>query len=343
MSIESLTILITPQVHAALEAEVERAGPGSGVTGGLLFGHPLDEQRRLVVGWVRLSSEVGFGQKDFSLDQSRTSQPLDQARRLSPEANYCGVWYIHHTPNRELTDEEWIQAQTVLEDPDFRFQDVVCLVMCLYFGKLTFYTSTLDKHQSARGQLPQPASLLKTTAAESLPTDQTGLTRSSYAKPDLQNWYKSPEIAQRLNEEHDRLSQKYHVEASMDRDARMTFRLMPKRGYGKLTFHLVCGPGFPQEGPTAFLWAGETQHSLFSPGLNDWSADQWLVDVADGMAEWLKWSLDEYMAAAQNALSGEAYQEAADWLTVVLSLDPRRPRAARLLAKAQAPLHIKQG
>ncbi len=343
MSTEPLTILITPQVHAALEAEVERAGLGGGVMGGLLFGHPLDEQRRLVVGWVRLSSDVGFGRKDFSLDQSRTSQPLDQARQISPEASYCGVWYIHHTPNRELTDEEWVQAQTVLEDPDFRFPDVVCLVMCLYFGKLTFYTSTLDKQQSARGQLPQPASLLVTTGADSLPTDQTGQARPSYAKPDPKNWYKDPEVAQRLNQEHERLSQGYEVEASMDQDAHMIFRLRPKSGYGKLTFHLVCGPGFPEESPTAFLLIDGTRHPIFSPGLNDWSADQWLVDIADGMAEWLKWSLDEYMTSAKKALAQEAYQEAADWLTVILSLEPRRPRAARLLAKAQAPLRFYQG
>ena len=145
MSTEPLVVFITPEVRAALEAEVERAGVGGGLTGGLLFGHPLDERRRLVVGWARMRPEVRFGEKDFNLDQSRTSQQLDQARDVSPTAHYCGVWYIHLTPNKELTDEEWVQTQSVLEDPDYRFDDLVCLVLCLYFGDLTLYTSTFDK------------------------------------------------------------------------------------------------------------------------------------------------------------------------------------------------------
>jgi hypothetical protein len=118
----------------------------------------------------------------------------------------------------------------------------------------------------------------------------------------------------------------------------MTFRLMPRSGYGKLVFSLACGPGFPEEGPKAFLSAGDKRHPISSPGLNGWSAEQWLVDVADGIAEWLDWSLDEYVTAAEEALTRGDYQEAADWLTMVVSIDPRKPRAARLLARAQAQL-----
>jgi Tfp pilus assembly protein PilF len=60
--------------------------------------------------------------------------------------------------------------------------------------------------------------------------------------------------------------------------------------------------------------------------------------MADELVSWLGWSLDQYMAAAEEALSRGDYQEAADLLTVVLSIDPRTPRAAHLLARAQAPL-----
>lgn len=338
MSTEPAVIFILPEVKAALEAEVDRTSVSGGLAGGLVLGHPLDERRHLVLDWARLSPEVRFGEKDFCLDQSRTSQQLDQARNLSPEAHYSGVWYIHRTPNKELTDEEWVQAQSVLEDPDFRFDESVCLVICLYFGDLTIHAATFDKYQSARGQLPTPASLLEATDSRSLPTDQTGQKRPSAARTVRTDWYKAPDIARRLNLEHERLTQKYRVEATMDPDEQMIFRLAPKSGYGKLVFYLVCGPGFPDQGPTAFLSAGGQRHPLFSPGMNTWSADQRLTDIADGMIEWLAWSLDEYVVIAQKALSREDYQQAADWLTVVLSIDPRTPGAARLLAKAQAPL-----
>jgi hypothetical protein len=339
MSTEPLVVFITPEVRAALEAEVERAGVGGGLTGGLLFGHPLDERRRLVIGWARMRPEVRFGEKDFNLDQSRTSQQLDEARNLSPEAHYCGVWYIHRTPNKELTDQEWVQTQSVLEDPDYHFDDLVCLVICLYFGELTLYASTFDKYQSARGQLPTPASLLEATDSESLPTDQTGRARRPAAQRVRTDWYKSPDVSERLNEEHRRLAQRYDIEAELTPEEQMVFCLRPKNGYGRLTFYLACGPGFPQNGPTAFLLTGEKQHPLFSPAMHNWSAaEHWLVDIADGMVEWLTWSLDEYMTSAERALDQGEYAEAADWLTIVLSIDPRRPGAARLLARAQAPL-----
>jgi hypothetical protein len=338
MSTEPGVIFILPEVKAALEAEVDRTGVSGGLAGGLLFGHPLDEHRHLVLGWARPGPEARFGEKDFCLDQSRTSQQLDQARNLSPEAHYYGVWYIHRTPNKELTDEEWVQTQSVLEDPDFRFDELVCLVICLYFGNLAIHAMTFNKYQSARGQLPTPASLLEATDSQSLPTDQTGQKRPSAARTVRTDWYKSPDAAKRLNLEHKRLTEKYHVEAAMDPNEQMIFQLMPKSGYGKLVFCLACGPGFPDNGPTAFLSAGDKRHPLFSPGMNTWSAEQWLTDVADGMIDWLAWSLNEYLIAAKNALNRGDYQEAADWLTVVLSIDPRKPGAARLLAKAQAPL-----
>jgi hypothetical protein len=337
MSTEPPVVYILPQVKADLEAEVGRAGVSSGLSGGLLFGHPLDERRRLVVGWARPRLEVRFGEKDFCLDQSRTSQQLDQARQLAPEAHYCGVWYIHRTPDSELSDEEWVQTQSVLEDPDFRFEDLVCLVICLYFGDLTFYASSFDKYHSARGQAPAPTHLFSVTDA--LPASpQVSKAPPSVPEPVLTNWYRSPDVAERLNLEHERLKERYHVEASLTADERMTFQLMPKSGYGKLVFYLACGDGFPDGGPTAFLSAGGKQHPLFSPGLNDWSAEHWLVEVADDMIEWLVWSLSETLGAAEEALNRGDYQEAADLLTVVLSINPRTPRAARLLAQAQAPL-----
>jgi hypothetical protein len=283
--------------------------------------------------------EVRFGEKDFNLDQSRTSQQLDEARRVSPEAHYSGVWYIHRTPDKDLTDQEWVQTQAVLEDPDYRFDDLVCLVICLYFGDLTLYASTFDKYQSARSQLPVPASLLEATDSEALPTDQTGQARPRAAQRALTDWYKAPDVAERLNEEHRRLTQRYDVEANLTLEEQMVFCLRPRSGHGKLTFYLACGPGFPESGPTAFLSTGGRQYPLFSPAMHNWSAtEHWLADIADGMVEWLTWSLDEFMTTAEQALSQGEYQEAADWLTIVLSIDPRRPRAARLLARAQAPL-----
>ena len=339
MSTEPPIVLITPETKAALEAEAERPGIGGNLAGGLLFGHPLDERRRLVISSVRLRPEVGFGEKSFCLDQSRTSQQLGQARQLAPEANYCGVWYLHHTPNQELTGEEWVQAQSVLEDPDFCFQDMVCLVLCLYSGELKTYVSSFNRYHSARGQIPEPTLLQLTT--DSLPTPaQTGPARPSTPRPGPTDWYKSPAVAARLGQEHERLAQKYHVEPALAPNGHMIFRLMPKSEYGKLVFYLACGPGFPEKAPVAFLLAGGKRHPLFSPGLNDWSAGQWLAEVANGLLEWIAWSLDQYVAAAKEALKRGDHQEAADLLTVVLSIDPRTPRAARLLARAQTNTRI---
>lgn len=333
MSTDTPIVLITPEARAALEAEVKRGSTGK-LTGGLLFGYPLDEGHRLVVSSVRLSEELGFGQRDFALDQTRTSQQLKQARSLAPEADYCGVWYIHYTPYQELTDEEWSQAQSLLEDPDFRFKDLVCLVLCFFSAELHIYASSFNHDHSARGHPPTPTQLI----TGSLPTQAAEVTLPSAPPPTPANWFDSPEVAARLKLEYERLVQKYHVEPVLMPDGPVIFRLRPKSGPDKLVFYLACGPGFPDDAPWAFLLAGNRRHPLSSPGLVNWSEKQWLVEMADELVKWLAWSLEQYVAAAEEALQRGDYQEAADLLTVVLATDPRTPRAARLLARAQAPL-----
>lgn len=335
MSTDTPITLITPEVKTVLETEVKRRGITGKLTGGLLFGYPLDERHRLVVSSVRLSEEIGFGQRDFALDQTRTSRQLNQARSLAPKADYCGVWYIHHTPHQELTSEEWTQTRALLEDPDFHFKDLVCLVLCFYQGELNIYASSFNHDLSARGQPPEPTQLRLATGP--LPT-QADVT-SPPAPPSAPiNWFDSPDIAARLRLEHERLAQKYHIEPALMPDGQMIFRLRPKGKHEKLVFYLACGPGFPDEAPWAFLLAGDRRHPLSSPGLVNWSEKQWLVEMADELVNWLAWSLDQYVAVAEEALNRGGYQEAADLLTVVLATDPRTPRAARLLARAQAPL-----
>ena len=335
MTTDTPIILIMPEAKATLEAEVKRGGITGELTGGLLFGYPLDERHRLVVSSVRLSDEVGFGQRDFALDQTRTSQQLRHARSLAPEATYCGVWYIHRTPNQELTAEEWMQTQNLLEDPDFRFKDLVCLVLCFYQAEVKIYAWSFNHYHSARGQSPTPTQLQLTT--DSLPT-RADVTPSPAPPPTRTNWLDSPDVAARLRLEHERLAQKYHVEPALMPNGQMIFRLTPKGKHAQLAFYLACGPGFPDKAPWAFLLAGARQHPLSSPGLVNWSAKQWLVEMADELVKWLAWSLDQYVAAAEEALNRGDYQEAADLLSVVLAIDPRMPRVARLLARAQASL-----
>jgi hypothetical protein len=336
MSTDTPIVLITPDAKAALETEVQRGVSTGGLRGGLLFGYPLDDLHRLVVSSVRLSEDVGFGQRDFALDQTRTSRQLNHAQGLAPEANYCGVWYIHRTPHQELTAEEWTQTQNLLEDPDFRFEDLVCLVLCSYQAELNFYASSFDRHQSVRGQSPTPTQFQLMTGP--LPTQADGPT--PYAPPPAHtNWLDSPDAAERLRLEYEQLAHTYHVEPALMPDGQMVFRLTPKDKHEKLAFYLACGPGFPSKGPEAFLLAGDRRHPLSSPRLVNWSVRGWLVEVADELVEWLAWSLEQYVAAAEEALGQGDYQEAADLLTVVLAIDPRTPRAARLLARAQAPLH----
>jgi hypothetical protein len=335
MSTDTPIVLITPDAKAALEAQVHRSSITGGLTGGLLFGYPSDERHRLVVSSVRLSAEIGFGQRDFALNQTRTSGQWKHARSLAPEATYCGVWYIHRTPHQELTAEEWTQTQNLLEDPDFRFKDLVCLVLCFYQAELDFYASSFNRYHSVCGQSPTPTELQLTT--DSLPT-QTDLTTPPAPPPSPTDWYESPDVAARLRLEHERLAQKYHIEPALMPNGQMIFRLTPKGQHEKLVFHLACGPGFPDKAPRAFLLAGDKRHPLSSPGLVNWSEKQWLVEMADALVSWLAWSLDQYVIAAEEALSRGDYREATDLLTVVLAIDPHTPRAARLLARAQAPL-----
>ncbi len=332
---QPLTILITPEARAALEAEVGRAGASGDIVGGLLFGHPLDEQTRLVVSSVRLTSEVGLGRKDFSLDQSRTSQQLAQARKLAAQADYCGVWYIHRTPDQELSDAEWLQAQAVLEDPDFRFKDSVCLVLCSYAGKLNLYAFSFDRDHSARGQLPEPA-LLKLTTGMLPISRQVGPVSQPIQSAQATDWYRSPDIVQRLEAEHHRLAQKYRVESAVAPDGQVVFRLMPTGEHEDMVFYIACGPGFPDKAPTAFLSVRGDRYPLLSPGLSDWTAGRWLVEVADDLVKWQINLLDQQVAAAREALKRGDYKGASDRLTMVLLINPRQPGAARLLAEAQA-------
>ena len=335
MSTDTPIVLITPDARAALETEVQRSASTGELTGGLLFGYPLDERHRLVVSSVRLSDEVGFGQRGFALDQTHTSRQLNHARKLAPEADYCGVWYIHRTPHQELSTGEWTQTQTLLEDPDFCFKDLVCLVLCFYQAELNIYASCFNHYHSTRGQSPTPTQFQLT--ADSLPI-QADAARAPALPPDSTNWYESPDVAARLRLEHERLAQKYHIEPALMPNGQMIFRLMPKGKHEKLVFYLACGPGFPDKAPWPFLLAGDRRHPLSSPGLVNWSARQWLVKVADELVSWLVWSVHQYVATAEEALNRGDYQEAADLLTVVLAIDPRTPRAARLLARAEAAL-----
>ena len=329
------TVLITPEARSALETEAEQVGAASDITGGILFGYAPDEHHRLVISSVRPRPEVGFGKREFCLDQSRTSQQLKRARELAPEAHYCGVWYVHRTPNRELTDDEWVQTQRVLEDPDFRFKDLVCLVICLYFGELNTYALSFDLQQSARGQLPTPTELQLTTDA---PAPLTQARPSPPTPPPSTEWYKSPATARRLAQEQKQLAHKYRVEPAITPDEKVIFRLMPKAGHEDMVFYVACGPGFPDEPPTAFLSIRGDRYPLLSPGLSEWSAEQRLVEVADDLIAWQVHLLDQQIATAEEALNRGDYQKASDLLAMVLLIDPRKPGAAHLLARAPALL-----
>ncbi|HEY73433.1 MAG TPA: hypothetical protein G4N99_09195 [Thermoflexia bacterium] len=337
MSTKPPIIFITPEAKTALETEAERASASGDLVGGLLFGHSPDERHRIIVSFVRPRPETGFGKKEFCLDQSRTSQQLDRARELAAEAHYCGVWYVHRTPDQELTDEEWVQTQRVLEDPDFRFKDIVCLVICLYFGDLNTYALSFDLQQSARGQLPTPTQLQLTTEAVSA----LNLVKPSQPPPPPPppaDWYKSPDVARRLALEREQLAQGYHVEPAVTPGGKVIFRLMPKHRHEDMVFYIACEPGFPDQAPTAFLSLRGDRYPLLSPSLNEWSAKQRLVEAADNLVEWQAHLLDQKIAAADEALERGDYQEASDLLVMVLLMNPRKPRAARLLGQVQAML-----
>jgi hypothetical protein len=330
-------VLITPESKAALEAEAERASASGDIVGGLLFGYPLDERRRLVVGSVKPRPEVHFGEQEFCLDQSRTSQQLREAQKLdSEQVNYCGVWYVHRTPTEALTDDEWVQAQRVLEDPDYRFKDLVCLVLCLYGGDLKTYALFFDRYRAARGQLPVPTVLKLTT--EEYSKEPQPQVEQERLEPllDPKNWYKDPEVAKRLEAEHKWLVQRYRVESSIVPDGKVVFRLMPKGKYQDVVFYLACGPGFPEKAPVAFLVVRGDRYPLLSPALNEWSVDSWLYEVADDLVEWQVKLLDQQVAAAEEAINQGNYKEASDRLAMVLLINPRMPGAARLLARAES-------
>ncbi len=335
MAQELPTILITPEARAALVAEVERSSGLDPLTGGLLFGYPPDEHRWLVLSSTRLSSDVGFGRSDFSLDQTRTSRQLEHARQLNPKANYCGIWYLHRTPDKRLTDEEWVQMQTLLEDPDFVFDDLVCLLLCFYYAELKIYPYIFTRHQSARGQAPSLTQMRLTT--EAAPAE----TRRQPARSALPtDWYKAPVAAARLEGERRGLMDKYHVQLAPMPDGRVFFRLSPKRRYHKLTFYLVAMPGFPDRAPQLYLLVGGQPQRITCPALTAWTASKSLVELADELVEWLAFSREEYLRIAQEALEQGEPQKAADLLTVVLSIEPRTPGAARLLARAQAHARV---
>jgi hypothetical protein len=332
MSQDTPIVLIIPDAQATLEDEAGRGGIGGELTGGLLFGYAPDARHRLVVSSTRLKAEAGFGQRNFSLDQTRTSRQLDHARSLNPQATYCGVWYVHRTPNFKLSDEEWTQARNLLEDPDYRLQDLVCLVLCFYSGALKIHALSFSRHHAARGQAPAPTQFqLTTERAGAQPTPDT-------PRPAPSTWFKAPQVAARLSKEHQQLAQKYQVEPAVAPDKELHFRLTPKDKHETLAFYLACGPGFPDKAPHAFVLAGGKPHPLSSPGLSNWSAHKKLVEVADELVEWLAFAPDEYVSEAESALNADDHARAADLLLLVLTIEPRTPRAARLLAQAQAGL-----
>ncbi|RLC73114.1 MAG: hypothetical protein DRJ03_29330 [Chloroflexi bacterium] len=105
-----------------------------------------------------------------------------------------------------------------------------------------------------------------------------------------------------------------------------------------MVFYIACEPGFPDQAPTAFLSLRGDRYPLLSPSLNEWSAKQRLVEAADNLVEWQAHLLDQKIAAADEALERGDYQEASDLLVMVLLMNPRKPRAARLLGQVQAML-----
>jgi hypothetical protein len=329
-------VLITPEANAALEAEAERSGVSSHLAGGLLLGSHLDERRRLVVEAIRLRPEVGFGQKDFSLDQSRTSQQLVDAQKQYPKAHYCGVWYVHRTPTGELTDDEWVTTQGVLEDPDFRFEDLVCLVVCLYGGKLNTYALSFNRYHSARGQLPVPTVLKVTGEAGSGSGPDAGAAPP--APSPAVDWYRMAEAVARLEEERARLLEGYAVESAVTSDGKVVFRLMPKGEHQDMVFYMACESGFPSKPPLAFLVVRGDRYPLLSPTLNEWSADKRMVDVADDLVRWQIALLDQQVEAAKRALDDGDARRASDLLAMVLLIDPRKAGVARLLARAESAM-----
>jgi hypothetical protein len=331
-------VLITPEAQAALEAEAERSSVSGDAVGGILLGYALDERRRLVVGALRPRAEVGFGRKDFSLDQSRTSQQLADTRKVHPKAHYCGVWFVHRTPTGELTDAEWLVAQGILEDPDFPLKDLVCLVVCLYGGKLNTYALSFNRDHSARGQLPVPTVLKLSTEAGATPPRTSPAAPPSAPTAAPQVWYKVPEVVARLEEERERLLQAYRLELAVSSSGKVVFRLMPHGEFQDMVFYLACESGFPERAPQAFIVVRGDRYPLLSPALSEWSVDKRLSEVADDLVTWQVALLDQQVQAAEAALDAGDPRKASDLLAMVLLIDPRKAGVARLLARAEAAL-----
>jgi hypothetical protein len=326
-------VLISPEARAALIQQANQAGGSRDISGGLLFGYQFDAHQHIVVSSVRLKPEVGFGQREFALEQTRTSTQLDDARRLDAKADYVGVWYIHRTPNWELSDQEWLQTQTLLEDPDFRFPELACIVLCSYSGEVKVYAARFDRLKSARGQAPTLTELRLTTewspSRAKLSPSPTSPTKS---------WFKTADAVGRLNQERQRLADRYTVEPALSPDGEMFFRLSPKLKYQQMSFYVAIGPGFPDKAPHVFLLIAGRPQRISTPLLGSWSASRWLVELADELIEWLAFSLGSYLRAAEEALQKGRYGEAADLLRLVLAIEPRTAGAARLLARAEAHL-----
>jgi predicted Zn-dependent protease len=83
------------------------------------------------------------------------------------------------------------------------------------------------------------------------------------------------------------------------------------------------------------FWGRESQIHRW---IDEWSAEQWLVKVANDPIVWQVHLLDQQIAAAEKAIERGKYQEASDLLVMGLLIDPRKPHAARLLAQAQTKL-----
>jgi hypothetical protein len=219
----------------------------------------------------------------------------------------------------------------LLEDPDFAFQDLVCLMLCFYYGELKIHASSFNKIHSARGMSPDPTQLRLTTETSSA-------AQLTDPGPDPAEWYKDPAAAARLSQERALLEQKYQVEPSIASGGRVYLRLTPRHKYETVSFYLACESGFPRQAPRAFMLAGEKPYPLSCLSLSNWSERQTLVAVADELLEWLAFAPDEYIASAEQAMSAGDYTTAVDLLMLVLKIEPRTARAPRLLAQAQAAL-----
>jgi hypothetical protein len=272
-------VCISPETGSGLALEARRSA-GDSVAGGLLFGYPVCECYRQVVGYTQLRPEVLMG-KGFSLDQSQPSRQLVLACQSDPQAQYCGAWTIHHTPEQEPTEREWVQARSVLEDPGYHFDDLVCLVLCSYAGELQYHAWILTREHAATGRPPEPANLLQASPqpGRAFPSSATP------ASPAPAEWYKSPDMARRLYLESLQLAQRYRVKMTADAGAQeVVFHLTPGNGGGGQSLCVACGPDFPRTGPVVFVTDEDEEKGrrlLYVPGSGDWLASYRLLDVTE--------------------------------------------------------------